>query len=238
MTEFVYKDYLPLNARVIIDYKSSERVKFSYPLSMTYWKAVWKFAFPTILGFWLFTHTRIIFYGSIYLLFPLFILRSIFFPKIIPASVVEAYTMNFMFVLKDFVLPITLISLYFFAVPALVTYYLARDKERLSAWVPKIGYWTTLLSTNIKSKEFTKNDVFDNKVVIPSFSNVYLDYKPNGDFGRHLEKVEILEIPFEYTSRGTFLPFRKKVEKNSFEFRAVFYFSKPIKTGTMKVDFS
>ena len=45
MPELTYKDYIPANARVLVDYTQppQERVKFAYPEEMTYEKAYKKF---------------------------------------------------------------------------------------------------------------------------------------------------------------------------------------------------
>ena len=103
MTEFIYKDYLPLNARVIVNYKSHERVKFSYPLKMSYWEAVWKNAYQTILSFWIHFNVLTIFYFFIYIITPFWILRSIFSPITIKAT--ESYAMNFMNLLFQLIFP-------------------------------------------------------------------------------------------------------------------------------------
>ena len=49
MADFTYKDYIPANARVLVDYTKppQDRVKFSYPERMSYKKALWKFGFPS-----------------------------------------------------------------------------------------------------------------------------------------------------------------------------------------------
>ena len=235
MTEFVYKDYVPQNARVIIDYKARERVKFSYPKSMTYWKAVWKNAYPTVLGFWVAIHTSILFYTFIYIFIPFLLIRSIFSPFVVKGG--QDLIFNFFTFLSDFLLPILGALFYLLGIPAIFLLWLATNKERLSAWIPKIGYWSAILSFRTNYKTFTEEDVHDNKVIIHSFSNTYIEYDPTGDFDEHLEKVEIMEIPFEYICRGLWNPFKKKVEKNDNSFRAVFYFSGPINTGKMEVTF-
>lgn len=52
MDNFVYKDYIPANARILIDYKAKEKVRFSYPRKWTYWKAVRELAYPIIFFSW------------------------------------------------------------------------------------------------------------------------------------------------------------------------------------------
>ena len=104
--------------------------------------------------------------------------------------------------------------------------------------MPKLGYYAAVMGGRIKSKTFTKDDIDDKKVVIPSFSNVYLDYDANEDFEKYLDKVEILEIPFDYLRKSILFPFLKaKREKNDFDFRAVFYFSDTPLKGSLQTKF-
>lgn len=241
MSEFVYKDYLPANARIVIDYKAKERVKFSYPRRWTYKKAVWKMGYITVFSFWANFHVILIFYLTLYLILPTLIIISIFFPfeqvSEIPTHT-EILIFNFITVLKSLIFAGGFL-LYIFGIPALATLYLSRDKERLSNWVPKIGYWTACWSLRNKEMTFKPKDIIDNKVIIPNFSNIFLNYECSGDFNKYLEKVEILELPFKYKIRRFWMPFLiKKREKNDYEFRAVFYFSNKIKKGSMKVDFA
>lgn len=236
MSEFIYKEYLPANARVIIDYKAREKVKFSYPRNMPYWKAVWKNAYPTVASFWIHLHVSIAFYIGVYIFLPAYILKSIFFPTIVEAT--SGYTIGFIYLLSTLILPLIGTFAYLFGIPAIFTYYLARDKERLSSWIPKIGYWSANLEFHTKYKIFTKKDVVDNKVIIPVFSNIYLNYECEGDFDRYLERVEIMEIPFNYQIRNFFIPFLKKKRYNDTQFRAVFHFSRPVNNGNMRVTFA
>lgn len=235
MSEFVYKDYLPLNARVIVNYKAREKVKFSYPVKKSYLEAVWTNAFQTVVAFWLQLHTMLLFYIGLYIYIPYTLFRTIFFPFVVKAT--EASILNFGVFLIETIIPLFFICLYLVGIPALVTLYLSLDKNRLSTWIPKIGYWSACLSFRIKHITFTKHEVFNKKVIIPIFHNVYLSYQCDGDFDKFLEKVEIIEIPLKFTSRNFFMPFIKKVRNNEFLFRAVFYFSQPINQGKMEVMF-
>lgn len=231
MTEFVYKDYLPANARVVIDYTAHEKVKFSYPIDWSYWKAVWRRAYPTIACFWLNLHVTVIFYAALYIGFPFLLIRAIFFPYI----TIETTTIYHDFIHN--VLPLIITIFYVMGIPAIVTLILARDKEKLAKWMPKIGYWAICLRGAKKEAIFKPENVKDKKAILSTFSNVYLNYKCTGDFNKYLEKVEILEIPFTYIRRRFFFPLLKKKEKNDFDFRAVFYFSDEIKEGEMYIEF-
>jgi hypothetical protein len=56
----VYHDYIPANARIVIDYKAHEKVKFSYPVEWTFWKAVWKRGVIVYINFWAGLHYLIV----------------------------------------------------------------------------------------------------------------------------------------------------------------------------------
>lgn len=230
MNEFEYKDYTPANARVIVNYDKGQDVKFSYPIEWTYWKAVWRRAFPTVIGFWSAIHYVFLFYIAMFTALGIAIYVS-FFPV---TTFIEAHysTMN----IYSF-LPLLLVLFYLIGIPFIATIILAMDKERLSKYVPVLGYLANKLAGGIKKVNFKAKDVNDNKVVIPCFSNVYLEYKCTGDFNKYLSKVEILEIPFIYMRRSRLNPFKMKEERNDHIFRAVFYFSNNIKEGDMSVEF-
>lgn len=246
MSEFVYKDYLPANARVIVDYKAHEKVRFSYPISWSYKKAVWRRAYLTITSFWYALHITM--FNNLFIPFLIFIsLRLIFFPfELVTRASNVSY--NFMFFFKYIILFYLLpLVFYMLGISAIATYYLSRNKERLSYWVPKIGYWTQCLMGSVKEKIFKVEDIDNNKLILHNFGNVYLDYKCSGDFSKYLTKVEVMEIPFNYLKEKWFFSYlsilklfiknRNKKEKNDFEFRAVFYFSQKPEKGDMKLLF-
>lgn len=81
---------------------------------------------------------------------------------------------------------------------------------------------------------FQSEQVELNKVEIPLFSNVFLDYKATKEFSRYLERVEIIEHPF-----NRLLVRRNKIKKLPQEFlwKATFYFSKKPKNGWLSVIF-
>ncbi len=236
---FEYKEYIPANARVVVDYKAKEKVKFSYPRSWTYKKAVWKQAYPTVIGFFGALHTMPLLLLMYYVGFPLGLIFGAKYliensGKIGIDSLETATGIETIGIMGLMVIPITL---YVFGIPALFTWWLSRDKERMGKWIPKLGYLTSKIEGVIKEKKFKPKDILDKKAYIPSFSNVYLDYDCKGEFSDYLEKIEILEHQFKYNFRNPFLFFRKKEIKNDYNFRAIFYFSKKPKKGSMGVKF-
>ena len=236
MSEFVYKDYLPANARVIVDYKKEQKVAFSYPIKWSYRKAVWARAYPVVTSWWVGIHIIPLMYACL-LLFPIAILylliKSIFYPYSRTITTTTTSTFNFV---TSF-LPIIIVAFYVFGVPAIITLILSKDKERISKWIPKMGYWTANYITGSKEITFKSKDIIKNKIIIPSFGNIFLNYKCKGEFNKYLEKVEVMEIPFNYKHRRFLLPFLKKKEKNDYDFRAVFYFLNKPKNGNMCVEF-
>jgi len=239
----LYKDYLPANARVIVDYTAEEKVKFSYPQEWTYWKAVTKMALPTVISFWLVLHLAIIAKPLIILsvfflilsitIFPIYLL---FNPITMIQPAVEAQT--FVYDFWSF-FPYFLVVIYFFGLPIMLTYLTALNKQWLSTIVPKFGYWTARLNGMWNEKRFLPEDISENKAIIPAFSNVYLIYEATKDFEKYLTKIEVMELPFVYMTNNFFYPFKrkKKEEKNDMIFSAVFYFSKKPKTGVLKTQF-
>lgn len=130
---------------------------------------------------------------------------------------------------------------YLFGIPAIIILYLSRNKEKLSNWIPKLGYWSSLLVGKIKEKQFVPIDVSNKMIIIPSFNNMFLNYECKKDFNKYLTKVEIFELPFSYKLIRTIrLPFMKKtkIEKNDYSFRAVFHFTKNPRKGSMLVQFN
>ena len=115
-----------------------------------------------------------------------------------------------------------------------IGYLFALNKDFLSKWYPILTYYyCKIFGGGTKEIIFKPKDVLDNKAIIPTFDNVMLEYKCKGDFDKYLNKLEILEIPFNY--KKGFKGMKK--EKNQYVFQAVFHFLKKPKTGSMEVEF-
>lgn len=238
MSEIVYKDYIPANSRVIIDYKKDEKVRFSYPLEYTYEQAVKKFVGPTTYSWWMAINLLLFFYtmfAGMIIIFILFLFLQLKNPVLVERIVFM--TNNTKTLVPDIWIPFFI--LYFFLPPYLIKKYLVHDKERLSRWFPVLGYQASKMLTGTKGMVFTTNDIINNRAIIPIFSNVFLEYNALEDFGKYLDKVEILEIPFFYIKNKSLWPWNKKNKKvkNEYVFRAVFFFSQTPKTGSLEVEF-
>ena len=81
---------------------------------------------------------------------------------------------------------------------------------------------------------FNKDNTKSKQIEIPLFSNINLNYKATKDFSYYLERVEIVEHPFN-------LCLVKKGKTNSkrteYLWKAIFYYSKKPKEGELKVMF-
>ena len=234
MSEFVYKDYLPLNARVIVDYTKEQKVAFSYPIKWSYQKAVWKMAYPTVVSWWSSLHILPFVYILPFIFvvgLPFILIRMIFFPY----STTSTTTRHFDFFHLG--LPGSIGFFYLLGIPAIITFILSRDKEKLSKYIPKMGYFVAKTLSSTKEIIVEPNKIHEDKFIIPAFKNIFLNYKCTKDFNKYLKKIEVLEIPFNFKIRRFFLPFLKKKERNSFVFRAVFYFSQQPQEGNMEIEF-
>lgn len=79
---------------------------------------------------------------------------------------------------------------------------------------------------------FDAGDIKDNKIEIPLFKNVFLNYHATKEFSKYLIKYEAIEHEFNYKLNN------KKYVKNPYLWKAVFTFSEPPKTGLLFVRFS
>lgn len=86
-------------------------------------------------------------------------------------------------------------------------------------------YYTKI--TNLNSKTFE----------LPLFKNMYLDYKATKDYGKYLEKFEIVEHPFDSITlkrkKGKEIPRRKKGQ--IYLWKAVFTFKEIPKEGYLEI---
>ncbi len=195
----------PNNARVFIDYrKQKDKVKFEYVAQDNVLKIVWIAMF------------RIWFSKGLYLaLLPTFLM--------VVYSIQNLEIDNF---LKNIFLA-NLGAFYFFGIPTIVSLIFLRSKKLLSL-MPKIQF--RFLGGRYYIAKFKSKDIQNNKIVLPLFSNIGLDYKATKEFSKYLERVEIIEHPFNYYVK-------KKKKPQQYLWRADFFFSKKPKTGELKIGF-
>lgn len=71
---------------------------------------------------------------------------------------------------------------------------------------------------------------------IPIFDNVFLEYKATKDFGKYLERIEVVEHDFWCISLGLFSGKEKKT-RNVDYWKVRFHFKKIPKEGLLRVDY-
>lgn len=243
--EHIFKDYIPANARVHVTYKKGEnpQVDFKYPRKWTYKKAVWKCAYTNILHMWIVINYKIMKVG-IPIIILYWITNMINNPYTITKTVTEVYNINELIKTIGYaVLFIIGIVSYLGIPPATITYYLQKKKERLGKWIPLIGYYSNLISNKeVHVQKFTPKNTFKKKAIIYSFSNVYLEYNTTEDYNKYLERVDIMELPYEYQRKNWVSVILKrenknKKTKNDYEFTAIFTFSQQPKKGELTVEY-
>lgn len=118
---------------------------------------------------------------------------------------------------------LTIFIIFYIINPYLLGLFFAKTKVGNRLY-PKFN---RLILTKRFSAEFTtcpKSKVIE----LPLFSNIYLDYEADGQFGEYLQKIEIIEHDFNFNTKIG----RKKVDmKNIFLWKARFIFKKVPKSG-------
>ena len=196
-----YKDTIPANANIDIDYTVSDKgtVKFSYPLPMSYWTAVWR---RGSLGFYNF-------FAGIFV-YP-FIIFSIVFFKYMPYQRYIILNGIMVFLLA--------------VMPMIANLMLATQKEHYSNLIPRLNYYNArYLFSKVKERVFTAEDIQHDSegyhFTIPHFSNVYLKYKATGTIARKLQTIKIKSHTFKYYKISWFG--KKTKEKTDYDFSARF----------------
>jgi hypothetical protein len=86
-----------------------------------------------------------------------------------------------------------------------------------------------------KYYKFKKDDVENNLVEIPCFSNVELDYKTKGDFSKYLTNIKIREHKWHPYKKEKKKWIIKKLKRDNYSWYARFYFSKKPTNGFLEV---
>ena len=100
--------------------------------------------------------------------------------------------------------------------------------------IKKLPYWNVSNRRKLFNKIFKKDDVIDDKIEIPLFKNVILSYVAEEEFSKYLDKVEIIEHPFNHFIKKNGKYINKPQDQL---WKAIFYFSKKPETGNLKVEF-
>ena len=236
MPDFTYKDYKPANARVLVDYTKppQDRVKFSYPERMSYKKALWRFGYGSFRNL----VSTILFLFAIYLVeFIIVFTITINVIKFIetPNPIIVSHSTAQSPIGLLFWISLAVFIIY--GIPALLTWYYGRDKEKLSSILPKMNYQISLIWGLFRKKyiRIAPKDIQGNKFILPHYSNVFLDYNAIGQMSNKLKKVYVLEYPYNYyIKRPNGKLSKKKV--NHYDFMAIFEFKSKPKNGYIDIE--
>ena len=119
-------------------------------------------------------------------------------------------------------------------IPPFIMYFPTK-KHWLKLYPKYQRFWSKLSGSYIAI--FFPKDVKDNKVEIPLFQNIYLDYRTQGDFTKYLETVEIKEHPFNEIERDLESKKKIKLMPNQWLWKAEFTFSQKPKIGKLITEF-
>lgn len=90
------------------------------------------------------------------------------------------------------------------------------------------------------SADFTPEDIVDNKVELPLFKNMYLDYEATGDCSAQLIKISIIEHPFSKLVKrhGHYMYKKEKKKPQVYLWKAIFEFKEKPKDGKLEIHFT
>ena len=222
----VFKDIIPANANIEIEYGKEDAVKFSYPISWTYKQAVIKRAFPTIFTFFVLAFAKVIVF-LFWIMVVLFLFYNVFYNLGIIPKYDIIFNINKIYAHIPLINNLLVYSLLSFLIFCIVfPFALSLNKNLLSSLMPKFGYYSIVLMGRTKEKFFITTDIINKQCLIPNFSNVFLNYKATGDFNKYLKKVKIIAYDFKYHVRTRIAIFIKhKRQTNDYVYYAVFEFS-------------
>lgn len=230
----MYKDYLPLDARIIVNYESKNKVRFSYPEGRKHnkkklWWETWLQLVILTIETILYPIRNIYFFST--LMIPLIVLLILTAPKETTIKIIETTTRTQ--IINELISVVIIFVIFFVLVlmiPTLVNIQMHKRKET-SKWIPITGYWIAKLRDNITYREIKAKNIKQRKFMIPVFENTYLKYDTTKDVSKQLKKVEILEIPLKWKNK-------KGKDPKDRVWRTMFYFKKNPKNGELKIEFS
>ena len=162
----------PNNARVFIDYRKENKVKFEYVakdsifrISFGAWYRLWFLRLGYLPVMLIFIGLGFITYDSTFYGFHLL-----------------------------FFIFLTSAGLQIYGVP-LIMAYLTTKSKKLTLLLPKLN---AIGQSRFYEVEFNPEDIKESKLEIPLFRNVLLIYKATDEMSDYLERVEITEHPFNY----------------------------------------
>ena len=216
-----YKDNLPANARIDINYKTGN-VYFGYPEKPTK-KGMFSNIYSLCLVLWLLLNLSflLLYFGIVWLI------------NMQTTNITTmGFTTNIITELKytlKFLAVISVIMIYPFGIPFLFAVEMYSNYgKRYAEWFPKVNFWITKLFNRYKKIKI--NNLDSKSFEIPMFKNIILDYKLEGDFAKHINNIKVEEHPFKHISW-------KKEKTNNSLWKATFTFDETPKTGSMEVSY-
>jgi len=199
------QDKNPNNSRVFIDYrKDKDKIRFERVGTSNNFKI----ALSTLFGF---TFGG---FGILIFIIPLSVLLS--FLNNIPINIFFYRTINSLVLIDFFII-------YFIGGAFILS------KTELIKYLPKLN----AIGKRVYSVKVSSGQIQNNQYEIPMFSNVKLTYQATEDMGTQLERIEIIEHPFNYTLTNR----KGEIKKYPQEYlwKAIFYFTKQPVDGEMEI---
>lgn len=198
----------PNNARIFVDYNNKDNpVRFEYVGNESQYHIVKDFFYKTFIG----TFVFVVFFALVSLLIASLITDNQFHQAMIGMSI------------------------YLFCIiilPYILAFFLKNNKKFIHI-LPELQLRFSKVQYEIDIKP---EDIKDNKFEIPLFSNIGLKYYTEEEFAIYLDRIEIVEHPFNmYVAKNWFSRIIKK--RNAYCWKCTFYFSQPPKSGFLKCRF-
>lgn len=217
-------DFVPLNARVLIDYENGKQVKFSYPCEKdnVFSKRLDR-VFMTFFSIWGF-YTVVVFFVFLFFSFGLMIMSSGGF----------SIPMQFHYLLDmEWLVGFFFFLLFSIIIPLSISFYITLDYKKFSKIFPKLNYsfYNFLKKEKLRTRVTELTEPF---FEIPFFENIYLNYRCSGEFADFLKRVEVTEHDFKIVRK---VHGKEVLEPQDWCWRARFYFSQTPKTGELVADF-
>jgi hypothetical protein len=200
-----YQSNLTGYARIVVDYKGGKRVSFS---PHDEFQKTLESKFLTVFLFFM-----------LFWAMPIFLFFSIFLSILVPfdSNPID-YLTSAQWLLFEFVC---------FIVPAIYSIFFTFYYHLIESTIAKVETYSAVL---LSRKEILIDDLREREFIIPTFKNIFLEYKAYGEYGDFLDSIEIVDQKYK----------RKygKVYKESIVFwKAIFKFSEVPRSGKLEITF-
>lgn len=216
-----YSDYLPLNARVTVDYRK-KKVNFEYPNKDERFIHRYLGILSTILPTWFVLLWRMIIEPigiSLFIIVILDVVNYLDLNLIIKQTIQILEPYNY---LIGTLFWIVLATPFIFS--AIMTLNYPKFSNKFPAWSAKLHEKDMIKTrvTELKSKTYE----------LPYFKNVVLNYEAKGEFSKYLDRIEIRELPFKILKKKKG---KEELVNQDYLWKAKFFFSKIPKKGELNL---